>query len=161
MATPRMIQGGGWTRIWVEHPDVGLVPIGLATGASWNEDYGVQPANVIGFIGPVDFDSQGYNLTLNMQFFVPEVRDGGPWPDGGQRSLKDFLPTRSSIQRGGGKPGEFSTMQFTNISSGQVSDVFRRVIIVSAGENVNPNSYVQGNLRLQAIERPDEDSLAV
>ena len=150
---PRLIAGGGWTRIFIDHPQFGLTQIGLATGASWNEDYGVQPANVIGYLGPLDFDSQGYNLTINIQYFVPETLQGGPWPDGGQKSLSEFLPTREDIQRGGGKPGEFPLMQFVNISTGEVSDAFRRAIIVSGGKSVNPNSYVTGDLRMQAIER--------
>lgn len=149
----RLIAGGAVIQVWIQHPEQGMVPVGLATGASYDEDWSVNPANVLGFLGPIDYDSQGYSCSLNLSTFRPMVPGGGPWPDGGTIALHDFLPTRQDVQASFGKPGEFDVMQFLNIATGEVANRFRRVMLASNGTQISPNSYITANMRLLAVER--------
>jgi len=151
----RLIAGGAWVQVWIQHPTQGFIPVGLATGASYDEDWAVNPAQVVGYHGPIDFDSQGYTLSITLQTFVPQVPNppGGAWPDGGVVALADFLPTRSEVQSNAGKPGEFDVMHFVNLSTGQTMNEFRKVMLASNGVQIAPNSFVTANIRMMGVER--------
>ncbi len=143
----RLIAGGSRVQVLFNGQ-----PVGLATGASYDEDWAVTPANVLNFLGPIDYDSQGYSCSLNMSTFIPEIPGGGPFPDGGLKALADYLPTRSQVQ-GTGKPGEIDSVQFVNTSTGEIVNQFRNVMIASNGTQINPNSYISTNVRMMAVER--------
>ena len=147
MAT-KIICGGAWTQVLINGE-----PVGLATGASYDEDWAVNPANVLNYHGPVDYDSQGYSCTITLSTFVPERPGQGPWPDGGIHALSDLLPTRSEVQSNDGKPGEFDLLQFVNTATGEIVNQFRKVMIASNGTQITPNSYVTANIRLMTVER--------
>jgi len=138
----KMIAGGAWVQIIINGE-----PVGLATGASYDEDFAVNPANVLNYHGPVDYDSQGYSCTITLNTFVPERPGQGPWPDGGIKALHEYLPSRSEIQANDGKP------QFLNFATGELVAQFRKVMVASDGVQVSPNSYVTANMRLMAVER--------
>lgn len=144
----KIITGGAWVQVLINGE-----PVGLTNQASYDEDWAVNPANVLNYHGPVDYDSQGYSCTITLGTFVPEVPGAGPWPDGGITALADYLPTRSFVQSNDGKPGEFDLMQFVNTATGNLLNQFRRVMIASNGTNITPNAYVTANIRLMAIER--------
>lgn len=144
----KMIAGGAWVQVLVNGQ-----PVGLATGASYDEDWMVNPVNVLNFHGPVDYDSQGYSCTSSLSTFVPERPGEGPWPDGGEVALAEFIPTRSQVQSNDGKPGEFDVMQFINTATGSQVNLFRKVMIASNGVQITPNSYVTANIRLMVVER--------
>lgn len=144
----KLILGGAWVQVVIDG-----APVGLATGASYDEDWAVNPANVLNYHGPVDYTSQGYSCNITLSTFVPEVPGVTTWPDGGVRALSEFLPTRSQVQSNSGKPGEFDEMQFVNTDDGSLVVAFRRVIIASNGIQITPNSYVTANIRLLSIER--------
>lgn len=144
----KLICGGAQVQVLIDG-----VPVGLATNASYDEDWAVNPANVLNYLGPIDYDSQGYSCPVTLGTFVPERPGTGPWPDGGVKALADMLPTRSQVQSNDGKPGEFDLLQFVNTATGQLVNQFRKVIIASNGEQISPNSYVTANIRLMAIER--------
>lgn len=144
----KLIAGGAWIQVLLDG-----VAVGLATGASYDEDWVVNPANVLNFHGPVDYDSLGYSCSLNLSTFLPEEPELGPWPDGGQRALSEFLVTRSEVQSAGGKPGSFELVQYMNTATGAVVHQFRKVSLASNGIQIAPNAYVTANLRLMAIER--------
>ena len=84
---------------------------------------------------------------------MPERPGEGPWPDGGQVALAEFIPTRAQVQSNDGKPGEFDLLQFLNTATGQLVNQFRKVMIASNGVQITPNSYVTANLRLMSVER--------
>lgn len=144
----KLIAGGAWVQVLVNGS-----PVGLATNASFDEDWAVNPANVLNYHGPVDYDSQGYSCTLTLGTFFPERPGSGPWPDGGVTALADLLPTRSQVQSNDGKPGEFDLVQFVNTATGELVNQFRRVMIASNGVQITPNAYVTANIRLMAVER--------
>lgn len=144
----KLIAGGAWVQVLINGE-----PVGLATQAAYDEDWAVNPANVLNYHGPADYDSQGYSCTVTLGTFVPERPDSGPWPDGGVKALADFLVTRSEVQSNDGKPGEFDLLQFVNTATGDVLAQFRKVMLASNGIQVSPNSYVTANIRFMAVER--------
>ena len=144
----KMISGGSWVQVLIDS-----TPIGLCTNATYDEDWAVNPANVLNYHGPIDYDSQGYSCTITLGTFVPEVAGSGPWPDGGVATLADYLPTRAEVQSNAGKPGGFDLLQFVNTATGEVVNEFRKVMIASNGSQISPNAYVTANIRLMAVER--------
>jgi len=144
----KLIAGGGWVQVRIDG-----VAVGLATGASYDEDWAINPANVIGVLGPIDYDSQGYSCSITMSTFVPERVADSPFPDGGTKALFEFIPTRSEVQSNEGKPGEFGELQFVNKATQELLAAFRNVIVASDGVQVAPNSYITANIRLMSLER--------
>lgn len=144
----KLVAGGAWVQVLINGE-----PVGLANNAAYDEDWAVNAVNVLNYHGPVDYDSQGYSCTITMGTFVPERPDMGPWPDGGVKSLHDFLVTRSQVQSNDGKPGEFDLLQFVNTATGEVMNQFRKVMLASNGTQISPNSYVTANIRFMAVER--------
>lgn len=126
---------------------------GLVTSASYSENFGVQPAKVLGFQGPITYDAQDYSCTINMGSFVPERPNEGPWPDGGEFAISELLPTRSQIQSNDGKPAEFDSLQFVNLATGQIINSFRNVVLSSNGSQLSPNSYLTIDMQFMAVER--------
>jgi len=144
----KLIAGGAWVQVVVDGEAVGL-----ATGASYDEDFAVNPANVLNYHGPIDYDSQGYSCTITLNTFIPERPGRGPFPDGGIKALSELLPSRSEIASNDGKPGEFDLLQFINTATAELVAQFRKVIIASDGVQISPNSYVTANMRLMAVEK--------
>lgn len=144
----KMIAGGAWVQVLINGE-----PVGLASNASYDEDWVVNPANVLNYHGPVDYDSQGYSCSINLGTFIPERPGTGPWPDGGKKALSDYLVTRSYVQSNDGKPGEYDLLQFLNTATGEIMNQFRKVMLASNGSQIAPNSYVTSNMRFMAVER--------
>ena len=144
----KLIAGGAWVQVAIDG-----VPVGLASGAGYDEDWAVNPANVLNYHGPIDYDSQGYSCSIQLSTFVPERPNQSPFPDGGQIALSELLPTRSQVQSNDGKPNEFALLQFLNTATGEIINQFRRAILASNGTQIAPNSYVTANMRLMAVER--------
>ena len=128
-------------------------PVGLATRASYDEEWSPVPANVLNYLGPIDWDSQGYQCSINMSTFIPEVPGSGPWPDGGVKALADFLPTRSQVQAANGTVNKFNLLQFASTATGQIVNQFRSVLLAQNGTQITPNSYVTANIRFLAVAR--------
>lgn len=129
-------------------------PVGLATGASYDEDWQVNAANVLNYLGPIDYDSQGYRCAINISTFIPEVPGSGPWPDGGSKALADYLPTRSQVQgAGNGVVNKFDTVSFISTATNNVVNSFRNVVLSSNGTQISPNSYITTNIQFLAVER--------
>ena len=144
----KMIAGGAWVQILINGQ-----PVGLAMNASYDEDWAVQPANVLNYHGPVDYDSLGYSCSVMLGTYVPERPGEGPWPDGGQKALADYLVTRSQVQSNDGKPAEYDLLQFVNTATKEILNQFRKVMLASNGRQIAPNSYVTENIRFMAVER--------
>ncbi len=144
----KILAGGAWVQVRIDGE-----PVGLATQAAYDEDWAVNPANVLNYHGPVDYDSQGYSCTVTLGTFVPERPGTGPWPDEGTIALSDLLVTRAFVQSNDGKPGEFDLLQFINTATGEEINRFRKVMLASNGVQIAPNSYVTMNIRFMCVER--------
>ena len=47
--------------------------LGLTSNASWQENFNIQEAIVIGHFGPVSLDPQGYNCSITLGVFIPRL----------------------------------------------------------------------------------------
>lgn len=159
-ATQKLIASGAWVQVKVKVGGA-LKAIGLASGCSYDEDYGVQPGNVLNHLGPIDYSCQNYSCNINISTFVPEVAasTGSKYADGGETTLHDLLPTRDSIQVDG-KGKVFEQLVFVNTATGKVLAQFEQVIVASTGMQVNPNSYITENIRFMAVKRSEPAAAA-
>ncbi|RDE12117.1 MAG: hypothetical protein C4K49_10570 [Candidatus Thorarchaeota archaeon] len=149
----KLIAGGAWVQVKVKDTDGKWKAIGLASGCSYDEDWAIQPANVLNHLGPISYDSQGYSCTITINTFVPENPAAiSILPDGGEITIKDLLPTRDTVQTDG-KGKQFDGLQFVNTATQESLHEFADVIIASNGEQVAPNSYVTANIRMNAVKR--------
>jgi hypothetical protein len=153
-STTKIIASGAWAQVRVrEKSGDPLKVIGLSTDVSYNEDFGLQDANVIGHLGAISIDSQSYRCTVQIGTYVPERKEqGGQYADGGDVTLSDLLPTRNDVQLNG-KVKTFEYLDFYNKATGEVLNAFNHVIVESDGARIGPNTYVTNNIGLRAIER--------
>lgn len=148
----KLIAGGAWVQVKVLDNGVWKA-IGLASGCSYDEDWQVQPANVLNYLGPVSYDSQGYSCSLTLSTFVPENALAITLlPDGGEITLDDLLPKRDEVQRDG-KGKQFDGLGFFNTATNQSIREFKNAIVASNGEQIAPNSYITANIRMFAVKR--------
>ena len=146
----KLIAGGAWIQVKVDI-DGELKAIGMANSASYDESFQVQGAQVIGHLGPLTYDSQGYSCSINLATFVPE-RVQTLYKDGGEITINDILPTRDQIQADG-KGKQFDRLVFVNKATNEVLNSFEEVIIDGNGAQINPNTYVTNNLRMLSVKR--------
>ena len=146
----KLIAGGGWVQVKVMVDGV-LKAIGLATGASYTEDFGIQPANVLNHLGAISWDSQNYTCSIDITTFYPEA-SLVLYADGGEITIKDLLPTRDEVQLDG-RGRVYEGLVFANLATGEVIHAFSEVIVASDGQQINPNQYVTSNVRFQAVKR--------
>lgn len=152
-ANTKIIASGAWVQVRVkEGENDQLKVIGLCTDASYNESFNLQDANVMGYLGPISVDSQGYRCSIQIGTFVPESWTQNGYADGGETTLSDLAPKRSEVAADG-KGKTFAYLEFYNKSSSTVLAGFSHAIISDTGMRVNPNSYVTSNLSFQAMER--------
>jgi len=146
----KLIAGGAWTQVQFMLDGI-LKAIAMASGASYDEDWMVQPANVLNHLGPISLDSQGYSCSLTISSFVPE-KDETLYQDGGEITIEDLLPYRDTVQIDG-KTKEFTQVAFLNTAKGTTLRSFSGVMVASNGEQISPNSYITNNMRLLALKR--------
>jgi len=146
----KLIAGGAWVQVQVKI-DGQLKSIGLASGVSYDEDWGIQQANVLNHLGPISLDSQNYTCSINLSVFVPEKKTT-LYSDGGEITIEDLLPYRDEVQVDG-KGREFEQLVFLNTATQKVIRSFSGVVVASNGEQVSPNAYVTENMRFLALKR--------
>ena len=152
----KIIAGGAWTKVRVRVSGA-LHVIGLASRASYQENWALQDANTLGHLGPVSIDSQGYQCTISIGAYIPEnpvALGAGNYPDGGDITLNDLLPSRQRVQLNG-KGRTFEYLDFFNDATGLVHVAFAHAIVADNSADMNPNAYLQQNIQLRAIERLD------
>jgi hypothetical protein len=125
--------------------------IAMVSNVNFDESYQIQPLNVIGHLGPISYDSQGYSCSVSIGTFIPE-KNLTVYADGGEITIRDILPTRSEVQING-KGAEFELLDIVNKATGQIIAAFSTVILDSNGGQVNPNAYMSSNLRFLAVEK--------
>jgi hypothetical protein len=132
----RVIAGGAWVGVKVNGKLVAM-----ASGASYNEDFQVQPANVINHLGPISYDSQGYSCTLTLDLLV--ARD--------KQEVLDLIPTRSQVKKDGKMPENI--VEFVDTADNKVINAFEGVVLNTDSKSIQPNTYVTANLAFSSTER--------
>lgn len=131
--------------------DSGDLEIGLASNVSYTENFQLQKANVIGYLGPLSIDSADYSCEITIGSFVPANRrmDSGDAP-GGATAFSEILPTRQTALDDGAK---FQYLEFYNKKTDTVLAAFSGIVVASAGMNVEGNTHAKQNIQLWALER--------
>ena len=153
-ADQKILESGAFLNLVAVQKGVRKV-MGLVTNFTYNEDFNVTEAQVIGLYGPVSIDSQNYRCSLNFGTYLPpkpreEVTE--PYLDGGQTTIFSLLKTRTEVSLDG-KGSVIDQLDLLNLQSGVVVNSFAVVVISANGVQVNPNTYVTSNLQALAVER--------
>jgi hypothetical protein len=133
--------------------------IAMVASFQANEDFQVQDAIVIGNLGPISVDPQGYTCSITLDGFLPAKRilDGVGPPEefgGGKKAPMDYVPTRKSFMSEDGIPQKLHALRFIN-KKGDDGEVtlakFTGVIVTSSGVSCEGNSYVRNNVQMRAL----------
>jgi len=154
-ATEKLIQQGAFCNVIVYDADNVRKTLGLVQNASYNEDFNVVTAQVIGFFGPVSLDSQNYSCNLTLGTYVPlRPREEivVPYLDGGNTTIQKLLKTRSEIALTG-KGTVIPQIDFVDTQSGVLYNSFNQAVISSNGVTIGAAAYVTANIQLMCIER--------
>jgi len=131
--------------------DSAEIEIGLASNVSFTENFQLQKANVIGYLGPLSIDPADYSCEITLGSFVPAKRkmDTNDAP-GGSQALSEIIPTRQTALDDGAK---FQYLEFYNKKTDTVLAAFAGVVVASSGMSIEGNQYAKGNIQLWALER--------
>lgn len=154
-AKDKLIQMGSFCNVIFYDEDNTKKTVGLVSNASYNEDFGVMPAKVLGFFGAISLDAQDYTCSLTLGTYVPldpRAPITEPYLDGGETTLSQQLKTRSQVALTG-KGTVLSQIDFVDKQSGVILNSFSQAIITSNGTTIAPSTYVTANMQLMCIER--------
>jgi hypothetical protein len=129
--------------------------IAMATNFQANEDFQAQDATVLGNLGPVSIDPQGYMCTITVDSFLPARRLLGgdrQYAGGGTKAIMDLVPTRAQFMQSGAMP-KIAYMDFYNKRDGVVLASFSGVLITSNGISAEGNSYARNNVQMRALTK--------
>ncbi|GAB6276242.1 MAG: hypothetical protein SAMD01599839_07820 [Rectinema sp.] len=137
--------------------DSAEIEIGLASNVAFNENFQLQKANVVGYLGPLSIDPADYSCEITIGSFVPAKRNmNANDAPGGSQALSELVPTRATALDDGVK---FQYLEFYNKKSDTVLAAFSGVVVASSGMNVDGNAYAKSNIQLWALERISLDAV--
>lgn len=154
-ANEKLIQQGHSCNVAIYDSSGNRKIVGLVQSASYNEDFSVTPALVLGFFGPISLDAQNYNCSITLGAYVPlkpKAEITVPYLDGGTTTLAQQLKTRSEVALTG-KGTVLSQIDFTDTQGGVIYNSFSQAIITSNGTSIGAAAYVTQNIQLMCIER--------
>jgi len=154
-ANTKLIQQGAFCNVVIYDKDNNRKTLGLVQNASYNEDFNVVAAQVIGFFGPVSLDSQNYSCNLTLGTYVPidpRAVIVVPYLDSGDTTIQQQLKTRSEIALTG-KGTVLNQIDFTDKQGGTIYNSFSQCVISSNGVTIGAAAYVTANIQLMCIER--------
>jgi hypothetical protein len=132
-------------------------PVALASSFQVTEDFQVQEAVVLGHLGPVSLDPQGYTCSVTIDGFLPakgfaEGTNVLLYGDQGADTLQSHIPTRDGFMAGAGLQ-KIAYMDFYNkhTNDNKVLIGLEGVIVTSSGISAEGNSYVRNNVQLRAL----------
>lgn len=130
------IAGGAWTQVRANG-----IPIALAQGASYTEDFGVQPIETLNHLGPIEYESLGYSCEVTIRWLMTKDK----------ADFERLAPKRSDIQKDGILPDNL--IEFVDTATGEIHSAFRGCVVSRVGETIEANQFVTGDLTLMSIER--------
>lgn len=137
-----LLAGGAWQQVAIDNK-----VIGLASGVRLDEDFGVQPVEVVGIIGRLSVDAQSYSVSLSIDKFI--FRDVNAEEEVvGDRPL---IPSKNQLQADGFSPDR--VVSFKDVATGQLQATVRGAVIGRRSRTINANSYVTESIDLEAVNR--------
>jgi len=145
--------GGAWMLVVIQRnlPGESAIDLSICSEISYDEDFHVTPAEVIGFLGPITYDSQGYTCQLTMGLYVKRPSSFDitlPWKD-----IARIFPIRSDILADGYLVENTITIVDIAATGGDPLSEFVGCVLSTNGVQVRPNSYITRNARFYAVER--------
>jgi hypothetical protein len=128
--------------------------LGLCSNVSYQENYNLQDAVVIGNLGPVSIDPQGYTCSITVGTFVPAKlkMDGDTYQSDITEGVLENLPKRADIfQTSKGKV--FQSLEFFDKDSGKTLARFLGVVLSDQGMTIEGNTYAKANVQFRAVEK--------
>lgn len=153
-ADTKILETGAFLKLFIVQRGVRSI-LGLVNQFSFNEDFQVNQADVIGFFGPISIDAQGYRCSITIGTYIPpnpRANITEPFPDGGEITIDKVLKTRTQIALDG-KGSMIDQMDTVNPVSGVVVNSFKNVVITTNGAQISPNTYVTRNMQCLAMDR--------
>lgn len=143
--------GGSWVQAKFVKPDSEDL-MSLARELSYNEDFRVQPADVIGFLGAIAYDSLGYQCQFTVGLLVPRpnAQDVSGRPVAS--ILKRYFPTRSQIIEDGSLE-EIDIQLYDVKDTSDVLHEFRGCVLNTNSMQVQPNQFAVTNATFFCVER--------
>jgi hypothetical protein len=134
--------------------------LGLTTNASWQENFSLQEAVVIGHFGPVSIDPQGYNCSITLGVFIPRAGKIGNDTYNSQitKGILEDLPVKDEIFTSNGLKLTYQSLDFYNPHGGSggngiVLAKFYGVMVESEGGQIEGNTYARANITLRALAK--------
>jgi hypothetical protein len=128
--------------------------LGLSTNVSYQEDFQLQDANVLGVLGPVSIDPHGYTLSITVGVFVPAKKKIGndTYQSNITKGVLEMLPVRSDLFATS-KGKVFQSMDFYDKDSNTVLAKFVGCVLQNTGMNIEGQTYAKANVQFRAIDR--------
>ena len=130
------IAGGAWVKVLIND-----VELGLAQGVSYSEDFGVQGLDALGHLGPIEYESFGYNCEVTIRWLVSKDK----------AEFDNFVPKRSDVQRDGIMPD--NVLVFKDIATDKIHSQFEGAVLSRVSENIESNQFVAGDVAFMCVER--------
>jgi hypothetical protein len=126
----------------------------LAFTASFEatENFQLQELTVLGYMGPVTIDPQGYSCSISMSGYVPNklLLNNPQYEDGGKSTILQYVPSRQDFLTSDGIY-KIPYLAFKNINSGTILAAFTGAVFESSGISANGNEYVRNNVSMRAL----------
>jgi hypothetical protein len=128
--------------------------LGLASNVSYQENYSLQDAVVIGHLGPISIDPQGYSCEITVGSFVPSKlkMDGGTYESNITEAILEKLPKRADVYATS-KGKVFQSLEFFEKDSNTTLAKFLGVVLSNQGMNIEGNTYAKANIQFRAVEK--------
>lgn len=126
----------------------GSTVLGLVSQASYNENFQIQKANVLGHLGPISMDPQDYSCEITIGAFAARIPVDVP--EGSDTEIAPWVPSRGKALDDNAK---FPYLDFYDLGTQEVIEAFSGVIVASSGKQIEGGGYVRVNVQLQALER--------
>jgi hypothetical protein len=125
--------------------------IGYVTSFQATEDFQVQEATVLGHLGPVAIDPQGYTCTINIAAFISADLGNAPKKETDSAiAIEDTMPDREEFMDAGNIE-KFSYLEFWDKKNDRVVAKFTGVLVTSNGVQSEGNAYVRTNISMRAL----------
>jgi hypothetical protein len=153
--TNHTIATGASTQLKVgKQSDTPDTVLGLVSNVSYTENYNLQDAVVIGNLGPVSIDPQGYTCEITIGTFVPAklVIGTDTYDSSITEGVLENLPKRADIFATS-KGKVFQSLEFYDKDSSTTLARFLGVVLSNQGMTIEGNTYAKANIQFRAVEK--------
>ena len=138
----RTVANGAWLLLKIDQEDFGLV-----TNVTWDENFAVQPVEVLNVLGPLTLDTTGYSCSIDIESFVPRRLDEFNKIINGSR----IVPTRDEVKDDGFLPDR--TLALVDTADKITHNQFARTVLSSNRKTVQANNFVTYSLSWMSTGR--------